>query len=323
MRLSRANLRGLHQGASLVDDSALGRYRHICEVEIIAAIGPRNAPCFLHALIRTSLIALALLWAAGLVGCVRHLFPEPGLFDVRREKVQLPDSTLKVTYVKPLAPQAPAFLTLFVTGDAGWQGASKLVFEHMAKRGHYIAAYNSREALKIAKQSGKKLTLVEGTVDLTSIIDEARRALGLPDKTPTILTGVSRGASMVVFGAANKKMQPVLAGAVAVALTREADYLGAPDPSVHLPGIETDEKGHIQLYPTIDRIGSLPIAVIQSTGDKYVPAAEARLLFGPDTPTRRLYSVEASNHRFSGGRDELMRDLDAALAWITSMPARR
>ena len=128
---------------------------------------------------------------------------------------------------------------------------------------------------------------------------------------------------MVVFGAANKKMQPVLAGAVAVALTREADYLGAPDPSVHLPGIERDEKGQIQLYPAIARVGSLPIAVIESTGDKYVPAAEARRLFGPDTPTRRLYSVEASNHGFSGGRDELMRDLDAALEWIASMQAGR
>jgi len=274
-------------------------------------------------MIRTSLIALALLLAPGLTGCVRHLFSEPGLFDVRREMVQLPDSTLKVTYVTPLAPQPPPFLILFVSGDAGWQGASKPVFKHMAKRGYYIAAYNSRQALKITKQSGKKLTLVEGTVDLTSIIDQARRALGLPDKTPTILTGVSRGASMVVFGAANKKMQPVLAGAVAVALTREADYLGAPGPSVHLPGIETDEKGQIQLYPAIDRVGSLPIAVIQSTGDKYVTAAEARRLFGPDTPTRRLYSVEASNHGFRGGRDELMRDLDAALAWIASVQAGR
>jgi type IV secretory pathway VirJ component len=222
-----------------------------------------------------------------------------------------------------LTPNPPPFLILFVTGDAGWQGASKPVFEHMAEQGYTIAAYNSRQALKITKQSGKNMTLVEGTVDLTSIIDQAKQALGLPEKTLTILTGDSRGASMVVFGAANKKMQPILAGAVAVALTREADYLGAPDPSVHMPGIEKDEKGQIQLYPAIDRIGSLPIAVIQSTGDKYVPAAEARRLFGPDTPTRRLYSVKASNHRFSGGRDELMRDLDAALAWITSMPAGR
>jgi type IV secretory pathway VirJ component len=165
---------------------------------------------------------------AGLAGCVRHLFPEPGLYDVRREMVQLPDSTLKVTYVKPVAPQTPAFLVLFVTGDAGWQGASKPVFEHMAKRGYCIAAYNSRQALKITKQSGDKLTLVEGRVDLTSIIDQARRALGLPDKAPTILTGVSRGASMVVLGAANKKMQPLLAGAIAVTMASWASWRFRP-----------------------------------------------------------------------------------------------
>ena len=272
---------------------------------------------------RLRTICLALLWAGCLTGCVRHLFPEPGVFDVRREMVQLPDSRLKVTYVTPVAPKPPPLLILFVTGDAGWQGVSKPVFKHMAKRGYYIAAYNSRQALKITKQSGENLTLVEGTVDLTSIIDQARRTLGLPDKTLTVLTGVSRGASMVVFGAANKKMQPVLAGAVAVGLTREADYLGAPGRSVHLPGIERDAKRQILLYPAIHRVGSLPIAVIESTGDKYVPAAEARQLFGPDTPTRRLYSVEASNHGFRGGRDELMLDLDEALAWIASAPATR
>jgi type IV secretory pathway VirJ component len=265
-------------------------------------------------------MALVLVGATCLAGCVRHLLPEPGLFEVRREQVRLPDSTLKVTYVTPAAPHHPAFLILFVTGDAGWQGASMPVFKHMARQGYYVAAYNSRQALKITKQSGKNLTLVEGTVDLTSIIDQARRALGLPAETLTILTGVSRGASMVVFGAANKKMQPVLAGAVAVALTREADYLGAPGKSVRMPGIERDEKGQIQLYPAIDRVGALPFAVIQSTGDKYVPAVEARQLFGPDTQTRRLYTVEASNHGFGGGRDQMMLDLDDALTWITSRP---
>lgn len=259
---------------------------------------------------------------ASLSGCTDHLVSRPGMFDVRQETVKLPDREAHFTLVTPLTPRPPAFLILFATGDAGWLGASQRVFEHMAERGYYLAAINAREFLKSAKASGKKVTLTEGTIDLTSIIDQAKRALGLPDKTPTILTGVSRGAGMVVFGAANKKLQPLLAGAVAVALTRESDYLLAPDPSIHLPGIETDEKGRIQLYPAIDRVGALPIAVIQSTGDKYVTAAEARGLFGPDRPTRRLYAVEASNHGFGGGREELLHALDDALAWITSMPPR-
>jgi len=63
-------------------------------------------------------------------------------------------------------------------------------------------------------------------------------------------------------------------------------------------------------------LGSTPVAVIQSTNDPYVPAAESRELLGPDTPTLRLYEVEASNHRFGGAHDKLIEDVDDAMRWI-------
>ena len=156
--------------------------------------------------------------------------------------------------------------------------------------------------------------------DLRTAIVKAKQALALPENTPTILSGVSRGASMAVLGAGEKKLQPLLAGAIAVALTRESDYLLVPESEAAQPGIKLDEKGGMLTYPAIERLGPLPIAVTQAEGDKYVPAPEARELFGPDTPTRRLYAVKASNHGFRGGRDELLRDVDDALSWIASLP---
>jgi hypothetical protein len=271
---------------------------------------------------RAIAVLLAAFCVTGLSGCIGHLGSKPGVYDVHKAKVQFRDRELHLTCVTPLAPHPPAVMILFASGDAGWLGASKWIFEHMAERGYYVAAINSREMVKAQKASGKKLSLSDGTLDLAAIIEGAKKSLGLPDKMPTILTGDSRGSGMVIFGAANKKLQPGLAGAVAVALTREADYLQAPDPSLHIPGVETDDKGRIQLYPAISRVGSLPIAVIQSAGDKYVTGAEARTLFGPDTPTRRLYAVNAKNHGFSGGRDEMLKDLDEALTWIIAMPPR-
>jgi fermentation-respiration switch protein FrsA (DUF1100 family) len=72
----------------------------------------------------------------------------------------------------------------------------------------------------------------------------------------------------------------------------------------------------MQTYPAIRLAGSIPFAVIQAEGDKYVPADEARKLFGPNSSTRRLYEVDARSHGFGGGRPELLRDLDDALSWI-------
>jgi fermentation-respiration switch protein FrsA (DUF1100 family) len=264
--------------------------------------------------------ALAFLGLAGPTICLAHLASEPGVFEVHQEKVKLPHRELNLTYVKPVAPKPPGFLILFATGDAGWLGASNSVFERMAERGYYAVAYNSREALKPAKKSGKKVTMSEVEEDLRTVIEQAKHELALPEETPTILSGVSRGASMAVLGAGEKKLQPLLAGAIAVALTRESDYLVAPENAATMPGIKLDEKGGVLTYPAIERLGSLPIAVIQAEGDKYVPAPEARELFGPDTPTRRLYAVKASNHGFRGGQDELLRDVDDALSWIASLP---
>jgi hypothetical protein len=61
-------------------------------------------------------------------------------------------------------------------------------------------------------------------------------------------------------------------------------------------------------------------AVIQASHDNYFPAADARRLFGPDTDRRRLYAIDAKNHRFSGGKAAFDAALLDALRWITSQP---
>ena len=87
------------------------------------------------------------------------------------------------------------------------------------------------------------------------------------------------------------------------------------------PELQADDQGRIQIYPALKLLGSTRLAVIQSTNDPYVPAAESRQLLGPDTPTLRLYAVEARNHGFSNARDKLMQDLDDALQWIEESAA--
>jgi fermentation-respiration switch protein FrsA (DUF1100 family) len=94
----------------------------------------------------------------------------------------------------------------------------------------------------------------------------------------------------------------------------------APDPASAPVPIQLDSKGRIEIYPALQHIGSIPLAVIQSTNDSYVPSAESRRLLGPDTSTRRLWEVEARNHGFSGGREALLLALDEALRWMEQAP---
>jgi predicted esterase len=129
-----------------------------------------------------------------------------------------------------------------------------------------------------------------------------------------IVVGFSRGASIVAYTAMNPRLGVGMAGTVAIALTREDEYVRAST-GRHRSLLKVDGQG-LQIYPSLAAVRGTRLAVIQSTHDHYVPAAESRELLGPDTPERRLYAVEARNHLFGGGRDVLMRDLDDALGWI-------
>jgi len=264
-------------------------------------------------------VVFASLVVAGLPARAGHLSSKPGVYEARTESITVGDRSLHVEYVKPVRPRSPAILILYATGDAGWMGVSGKVFEHLADQGYPIAAYNSREVVSAAKRSGRLVDITDAAAAVDSVLVQARRALNLAETTPVVVTGFSRGANLVVFTAGVKSLQHHLGGAIAMGLTRETDFLRAPDAAGRSPSVQVDDKGRIQTYPAIALAGSIPFAVLQSRGDKYVAAEEARQLFGPDTTIRRLYEIDADNHGFSGGREELMRDLDDALRWIEGM----
>jgi fermentation-respiration switch protein FrsA (DUF1100 family) len=207
-------------------------------------------------------------------------------------------------------------LVVFASGDGGLMGVSKTVLQHLADRGDYVAGFSSREALGSIKGSREKVDVTEAIDHLQWMTSEAKAKLGLPPETPIIVTGMSRGANMVILAAASKAMRNDIVGAVAIALTRELDYLSLPEEALQRPGVKVDEQQRPQTYPAIERVGAIPLAVIQSTNDKYIPSAESRKLIGPDTPTRRVYEVKSSGHSFGGGEAALLSDLDDALDWI-------
>jgi hypothetical protein len=264
-------------------------------------------------------LLVALFCLAALPACAANVKAKPDIYDSHEEEITLTGFKLHVTCVKPLRPRTPVYLVFYATGDAGWMGTASVIVQHIADQGFYVAAYDAREMVKAAKKKGELVKIPDVAADVDTLIVKTRAAMGLPESTPVIVTGFSRGANFVVFTGGVKSLQHHVAGAVAMALTRETDYLDAGDPALRPAAVKVDEKGRIQTYPAIDLFGSIPIAVIQSNGDSYVPGEEARRLFGPDTPTRRLYQVKASNHGFSGGKDELLRDLDEALTWIEGL----
>ncbi len=80
---------------------------------------------------------------------------------------------------------------------------------------------------------------------------------------------------------------------------------------------EPPELVMLDNYEYLPRLRNLPLSIIQSTHDDYLPAEEARRLLGPDSALRQLKPIRAKNHSFTDAREPLYLELQASLTWVT------
>ncbi|MEO8465600.1 MAG: AcvB/VirJ family lysyl-phosphatidylglycerol hydrolase [Gammaproteobacteria bacterium] len=255
--------------------------------------------------------ALALAFA--LAGCAgTALTSKPGAYEAERGRVAFRKREIPATYVRPVEDRHPGYFVVFATGDGGWHGPSAALFSHLAEQGYLLAGLSSPQVLYRSQK--RRFSPTQATANLADLFAQIRRDLGVDSSASMIVVGFSRGASIVAYTAMNPRLRVGMAGSVAIALTREEEYV-RPTTGRRRSELKVDEQG-LQIYPSLAAVKGTRLAVIQSTNDHYVKAAESRELLGPDTPERRLYAVESRNHMFGGGRDVLMSDLEDALRWI-------
>jgi hypothetical protein len=224
----------------------------------------------------------------------------------------------------PTPPSAHTPLVLYASGDGGWFGAAVGMFRTIAGTGLPTVGFSTREFMRIQRRWSRPLSVAHVAEGYQRVIDAARVQLRLPPDAPVVLTGWSRGAALGVLVAGSHEVDPRVIGLVAIGLaaTEQLDIEGDSDEDVGLgaPAVVDDRPhaGSIAMYPLLSRLAPRRSAVIQASGDGYLPAARARELFGADSTLRRLLAVDARNHRFSGGESTFAATLMEALAWVSA-----
>jgi dienelactone hydrolase len=221
-----------------------------------------------------------------------------------------------------LSPDAP--IVLYASGDGGWFGAAVDMFHQLARAGYPVVGFSSRAFLKIQRPHGGLVNAAQLAADYETIVTQARAALHQGDANRVVLTGWSRGAAFSVLAASEPATRGHLAGIIAIGLSAGEDLAAASDDEAtdDDDAEQTDRPWRFDTYDTIAQLGPLPCAVIQASQDKYLPADGARRRFGPDTDRRRLYAIDAKNHRFTGGKAAFDAALLNALHWIASLPSQ-
>ncbi len=245
-------------------------------------------------------------------GCALHrgpLVPESGLSFDRTLSLNGHDVVVHVADLR-IRPGAP--LLIYATGDRGWAGKDLDVYRHLVSWGYPVAGFDAHDYVTHLGGGDGTTTPFGVASDYEAIATLARDTLQRPSGTPILLVGVSRGAGLSVVAAGQRRLRKDVQGVVVMGLTKEEEY-------VHWYGRLRRDRGStaavmLQVYEYLPQLGPLPVTVIQSTRDNYLPAASARALFGADSATRRLITIDARNHSFAGARDELYDALHGALA---------
>lgn len=203
------------------------------------------------------------------------------------------------------------------SGDGGWIHLGPHVAELLAARGRFVIGFDVKAYLESFTGSGT-LRPEDVTGDYKVLVDfAAKGASGRP-----ILIGVSEGAGLSVLAAVDPQVKSAIGGVIGLGLP-DRNELGWrwKDSIIYL----THQAPHEPSFSTaaiVNGLAPVPLAAIHSTHDEYVPIAEVHQILDRASAPKRLWVIDAANHRFSDKVAELDHGLLDAIAWVAAQSAR-
>jgi alpha-beta hydrolase superfamily lysophospholipase len=198
------------------------------------------------------------------------------------------------------------------SGDGGWIHLGPHVAEVLAAQGFFVVGFDVKAYLESFTTGSATIRVEDEPGDFQSLADFAAR--GTTERP--ILIGVSEGAGLSVLAASDPRTKPAVAGVIGLGLS-DLNELGWRwrDALIYLThGVPNEPT--FSAAAIVDRMAPVPLALIHSTRDEFVPLDQAQQVFQRARAPKRLWVVSASNHRFSDNLQEFDRTLLQAIAWI-------
>ena len=204
------------------------------------------------------------------------------------------------------------------SGDGGWMHLGPHVAEVLAARGFFVVGFDVKAYLEGFTSGKTTLRLEDEPADYKVIADFAAR--GTNDRP--ILIGVSEGAGLSVLAATDPRTKTAIAGVIGLGLP-DLNELGWrwKDALIYLTHRTPDEPT-FRVSAIVGRMAPVPLGAIHSTHDEFVPVAEAQQVVDRASEPKKLWIINAANHRFSDNLAEFDQRLLEAITWITRHSAR-
>lgn len=254
-------------------------------------------------------LPMLILWLATL--CLPRVMAQSSTPEIKpgKNSVMIRGQRQKL-YFYPGALRPPHHKVLFAPGDGGHRGFAITIAEKLAALGYDVYAFDTKHYL--SSFTGKThLTESEVMADFHQIAEGVTGNSG----EKITLAGWSTGAGLAVLAAADAN-KASYDGLIAISLGK-MNILGWRwlDNLTYLTGKMPKEPA-FQSDEYLPKIAPLPVFVIQSSGDQFIPNEEAEAMFVTTKRPKHFALIHANNHSFESNRDGFFAALQQGMQWI-------
>ena len=207
---------------------------------------------------------------------------------------------------------------LVLSGDGGWHGFIGELAGHLAEHGYVVMGFDSKQYLASLSKP-KALDPAQVTSDIASVARYAQEQAGVKS---VVIVGWSEGAGLAVLGGLDPGLRPRLLGVVALGLPELNELAWHTSDAIIYITKKVPNEPTFNSKDYVGRLAPVPLMVIQSTHDAFVPVATAREIFARVQEPKRFVLINAGDHKFEGQRDALWETLNQAFDWFNTLASK-
>jgi len=227
----------------------------------------------------------------------------------------------KVHFYRPQSDEA-AIPAIYACGDGGWRGLAPRTAEQLAHMGFAVAGIDSKIYLRQFSSVNTPLTIKQLARDYADIAVALRSYARVDRDTPLYVYGWSLGAGFAIAVGSDEQTRANWAGIISIGLPKQNQLvsgLGANHANLHA---ESNALYGFRSEDVMGQIAPVPLVMIQSTSDTASPQKVGNALYATARDPKKYVLIKASNHRFSGARDQFYAALGNAAEWMRAADKR-
>ena len=221
----------------------------------------------------------------------------------------------KVHFYRPKNDK-PATPAIYACGDGGWRGLAPRTAQELAHLGFAVAGIDSKVYLREFSSVKTPLTIKQLAHDYADVAVALRSYAKVDSQTPVYVYGWSLGAGFAIAVGSDVQTRANWAGIISIGLPKQnqlvsglcANHANLNNEGNSLYGFRSED--------VMGRIAPVPLVMIQSTSDTASPQKVGNALFATARNPKKFVLIKASNHRFSGAREEFYAALGNAATWM-------